>query len=287
MQSLQELLRIANRVDRNRRTVYIQLLEDPFPDEEVLSAILNYLTVFFRLPLKVTYTSWQVMGLQTRPGRGGFGDIQLSMDDLLFWLKRNVPDDAYCIAAITMIDLFVPSTTSWDYIPGRSHYTQRHGACSLSRLRSEVDWKFEPCSRGKFLRRCFKLTSHEVAHMFGLKHCVESTCRMAGTMSLEHHDATTLFFCSNCEAKLHRVSNWSSGDMHKRAQNMAIVLANCCTAAEFEEEVAALRSRGETAYKSQPIMCSPCMKNSSEPQRGVREASLHRPKQKQSSHGRS
>lgn len=260
MQSWQEHLRIANKLDRNRCTIYIQLLEDPFPDEEALSAIQEYLVAFFRLPIKVVYQPWQSMGLQTRPARGGFGDLQLSMDDLLDWLKTHVPQDAYCIVAITAIDLFVPSATSWDYIPGRSHYTQRHGACSLSRLASEVDWKVVPCSRSKFIRRCFKLTSHEVAHMFGLKHCVDSTCRMAGTMSLQHHDDTTLLFCSKCDSKLRRLLKWSSSEMEDRAGKLAQTLSRSCEGSEFEEEIAALQVPATAHGRLQPIICRPCSK---------------------------
>jgi len=216
--------------------------------------------------VKVVHSPWELMGLTTRPGRSGFGDVQLSMDDVLNWLKRNVPRDAYGIAVVTTIDLFVPGPGRSEYIPGRSHYTQRHGACSLARLCSEVDWKVEPCSRGRFLRRCLKLTSHEVAHMFGLKHCVY-TCRMAGTTSLEHHDATTLRFCSRCEGKLQHLLKWSASDLCDRATGLADVLANCSPGAEFDDEVTALRRRPDM-----PI-CEPCMAVTSKLQRGPRKTS--------------
>mmetsp|Transcript_11263 Transcript_11263/g.19985 ORF Transcript_11263/g.19985 Transcript_11263/m.19985 type:complete len:258 (+) Transcript_11263:58-831(+) len=252
-QSLKDHLRIANKVDGTRRRIYVQLLEDPFPDDEAFAVIQTYLVAFFRLPVKVIYSPWQSMSLQTRASISGFGTLQLSMDDLLNWLKRHVPPDAYCVAAITTLDLFVPSAKTCDYIPGRSHYTQRHGACSLSRLMSEVDWKVDPCSRGKFLRRCLKLTSHEVAHMFGVKHCMDATCRMAATMSLAHHDATSLLFCRQCEAKLQQLMGWSSSILQDRAQAMAGVLADA--GPEFEQEVAEL---AKNTGSLQPIICRPC-----------------------------
>lgn len=235
-QSFDDHLRIANPLSTARRTIYICLLENPFPDDAVLSIVQKYIQDFFRLPVRIIRVSWRKMGLRTRAGRNGFGEFQLSMDDLLKWLQRRVPQDAYCIVAVTTLDLFVPDS-SWEYIPGRSHYTQRHGACSYARLKSETDQMFVPCDRGTFVRRCLKLTCHEVAHTFGLKHCSDSTCRMAGTMSLEHHDATHLLFCSDCEFKLQTLLKWSRQDLKDRAKALSAVLANTEIAAEFQAEI--------------------------------------------------
>eukprot|EP00747_Dinoflagellata_sp_TGD_P076029 gnl/TRDRNA2_/TRDRNA2_158978_c0_seq3.p2 gnl/TRDRNA2_/TRDRNA2_158978_c0~~gnl/TRDRNA2_/TRDRNA2_158978_c0_seq3.p2 ORF type:complete len:168 (-),score=19.59 gnl/TRDRNA2_/TRDRNA2_158978_c0_seq3:38-541(-) len=163
------------------------------------------------------------------------------MDDLLAGVKGRVPSDAYCAAALTMEDLFVPSST-WDYIPGRSHYTQRHGAFSFARLCSQVDSEFRPCSRGTYLRRCLKLSSHEIAHMFGVKHCPDSHCRMAATMSLEMHDATSLFFCRRCESKLQRLLHWTAAEQRDRRRRLHQVLdsLNGQLKGEFDEELRTL-----------------------------------------------
>mmetsp|Transcript_126341 Transcript_126341/g.252455 ORF Transcript_126341/g.252455 Transcript_126341/m.252455 type:complete len:275 (+) Transcript_126341:32-856(+) len=240
-QSLREHLNIANAVTANRKMIYLHTLEDPFPDSAMLHAIVRYLTAFFCLPLHVTHTPWQSMHLRTRPGCTGFGEIQLSMDDLLVWLKYHVPEDAYCIVAVTGLDLFLASAAPGCYIPGRSHYTQRHGAFSIARLGSEVDTSFQPCDQALYLRRCLKLSSHEVAHTFGLKHCVKPTCRMAGTTSLEHHDETTLFFCNTCEQKLEKLFRWSYHDCQRRAKTLAQCLRGLLSE-EFEDEVHYLES---------------------------------------------
>jgi len=240
-QSLQEHLSIANAVSSHRKTIYLHTLEDPFPDTAALHAIVSYLTVFFCLPVQITHTPWQSIRLHTRPGCNGFGDFQLSMDDLLVWLKYHVPEDAYCIVAVTAIDLFLPNAAPGRYHPGRSHYTQRHGAFSIARLGSKVDTSFQPCSRGLHLRRCLKLSSHEVAHTFGLKHCMKPTCRMAGTTSLEHHDETSLFFCKSCEQKLQKLLRWSRHDCQLRAKALAQCLRGLVTE-EFEDEARYLES---------------------------------------------
>eukprot|EP00927_Polykrikos_kofoidii_P072685 TRINITY_DN68778_c0_g1_i1.p1 TRINITY_DN68778_c0_g1~~TRINITY_DN68778_c0_g1_i1.p1 ORF type:complete len:275 (+),score=16.72 TRINITY_DN68778_c0_g1_i1:81-905(+) len=240
-QSLREHLSIANTVSSHRKTIYLHTLEDPFPDPAALDAIVRYLTVFFCLTVRITHTRWQCMRLQTRPGCSGFGDFQLSMDDLLVWLKHHVPEDAYCIVAVTGIDLFLPTSAPGKYIPGRSHYTQRHGAFSIARLGSEVDTYFQPCSQGLHLRRCLKLSSHEVAHTFGLKHCIKPTCRMAGTTSLEHHDETSLFFCNMCEQKLQKLLRWSRHDCQHRARRVAQCLRGLGIE-EFDDEARYLES---------------------------------------------
>lgn len=238
IQSLQEHLRIANPVDPRRKKIYLLILEIPFPDDDTLAAVRRYLNAFFGLEVQLSYAHWQSMPLATRLGRAGFGSVQLSMDDLLTWLKFHVPSDAYCLVAITTLDLFAAGS-SCDYIPGRSHYTQRHGAFSLARLGSEVVWEFKPCGLGKYLRRCLKLSSHEVAHTFGLKHCINQTCRMVGTMSLEHHDATNLVFCHSCEQKLCGLLRWSERTYRRRASYLAKVLQSLSGTDEFCAEVQA------------------------------------------------
>lgn len=90
MQSLQEHQRIANVVQPGRNTIYLQTIEKPFPEAEALNAVKEYLTAFFRLPVKMSHVPWEDMNLRSRPGRSGFGVMQLSMDDLLSWLKVHV-----------------------------------------------------------------------------------------------------------------------------------------------------------------------------------------------------
>merc|ERR1712129_464278 len=145
------------------------------------------------------------------------------------------------MGAVTGIDLFLPNTAPGKYIPGRSHYTQRHGVFSIARLGSEVDTSFQPCSQGLYLRRCLKLSSHEVAHTFGLKHCMKPTCRMAGTTSLEHHDETSLLFCNMCEQKLQKLLRWSRHDCQHRAKTLAQSLRGLVTE-EFNDEARYLES---------------------------------------------
>eukprot|EP00746_Dinoflagellata_sp_MGD_P023570 gnl/MRDRNA2_/MRDRNA2_15523_c0_seq1.p1 gnl/MRDRNA2_/MRDRNA2_15523_c0~~gnl/MRDRNA2_/MRDRNA2_15523_c0_seq1.p1 ORF type:complete len:282 (-),score=39.55 gnl/MRDRNA2_/MRDRNA2_15523_c0_seq1:239-1084(-) len=253
-QSFEDHKRIANSPSSSRRTIYICLLENPFPEPAILSTVQNYIHAFFRLPVRITHVSLEKLRLTTRRGRSGFGDTQLSMDDLLASLKQRVPQDAYGIIAMTTIDFFVPGNTSWEYIPGRSHYTQRHGACSFARLGSQTDRIFTPCDRGTFVRRCLKLSCHEVAHMFGLKHCSDQLCRMAGTMSLEHHDATCLFFCSDCEQKLRALLRWSQKDLAERRQALAEVLNNLEVKEEFSAEIQELQEI--TTYATG--ICQPC-----------------------------
>lgn len=254
-QSLEDHRRIANAPIPTRQTIYICLLENPFPDPAVLSTVQKYIHAFFRLPVQVMYLSLQKLRLTTREGRSGFGNIQLSMDDLLECLKQRVPKDAYGILAVTTIDLFVPNS-SWPYIPGRSHYTQRHGACSFARLGSQTDSVFTPCDRGTFLRRCLKLSCHEAAHMFGLKHCSDQMCRMAGTMSLEHHDATRLFFCSSCEQKLRTLLRWSQKDLNDRRQALAEVLTSIEVQGEFEAEIKELQ---DITRCEKEVLCGVCV----------------------------
>ena len=106
------------------------------------------------------------------------------------------------------------------------------------------------CRRGTYLRRCLKLSSHEVAHTFGLKHCTEVGCRMTATVSLDHHDFTQLRFCMECEEKLKRLLKWSSRDCLRRSAALAQTLQKHEVEGEFQAEIETLEKlAGETRQK--------------------------------------
>ncbi len=58
---------------------------------------------------------------------------------------------------------------------------------------------------------------HEIAHMFGLKHCVYYECRMNGSNSYGESCRKTRYFCPICERKLQLVLGFNGVE---RFQNL-------------------------------------------------------------------
>ena len=54
----------------------------------------------------------------------------------------------------------------------------------------------------ELLRRCFRLISHEMCHVLGLRHCIYYSCLMNGVNNDEEMDRTPLHLCPICLRKL-------------------------------------------------------------------------------------
>ena len=46
------------------------------------------------------------------------------------------------------------------------------------------------------LRRCCKIITHELCHIFGISHCVYYHCLMCGKNNTKEQDASPLFLCT-------------------------------------------------------------------------------------------
>jgi len=56
--------------------------------------------------------------------------------------------------------------------------------------------------RNLIIWRSCKVMVHEIAHMFGLRHCIFFDCIMNGSNNLEENDRKPLFLCPVCVRKL-------------------------------------------------------------------------------------
>lgn len=126
---------------------------------------------------------------------------QLNASDLLDGLEPLVPDDAYCVLALTQADLY-PSD-DYNYVFGLARLHARVGVFSFARYHPSF---FDPdatAPRERVLRRALKIMSHEIGHMFGIGHCVMHRCAMNGNNHLDELDAMPLHLCPVCLSKLH------------------------------------------------------------------------------------
>lgn len=129
------------------------------------------------------------------------GNRQILTRDILRFLKRGLPHDAFCVLAITMEDLY--PEPSWNFVFGQASFRDRVGVFSFARY----DPVFYGEVRGKeykevLLRRSCKVLVHEMAHMFSLGHCIFFSCIMNGSNHLKESDARPLSLCPVCLRKL-------------------------------------------------------------------------------------
>ena len=184
-----------------RRVIYLLPL-GTFPAEapplaSLAALVRAYYTVEVRVlpPVKI-----ETVDARTRKNRST-GKRQLRAPDVLTWLESRVPDDAYALMALTMEDLYPEE--SWNFVFGMASLEERVGVQSLARQ----DPAFfgaprEPGWQKLALRRAAWTVVHEIAHMFGLSHCVHFTCVVAGSNSQDESDRRPLHVCPVCMHKL-------------------------------------------------------------------------------------
>jgi archaemetzincin len=130
------------------------------------------------------------------------GKKQWKSTDILRWLPRKLPADAYAMIAVTMTDLYPDE--NWNFVFGQASTRERVGVFSFARY--HPSWSGEnpdAGTEGLVLRRAAKILTHEMGHMFGIRHCIHYECNMNGANHLDEADATPMHLCPVCLRKLH------------------------------------------------------------------------------------
>jgi archaemetzincin len=189
--------------DALRHTIYLQPLGDygGGPDTAVLG---SFARAYFMLSVVVlpgcgVDSTNVVSRTNTATGRR-----QLLSSDILYFLRRQVPADAYCLAAVTMEDLY--PRPSWDFVFGEASLVNHVAVFSLARYSPAFGGDHDRLSlvaaRNLVLRRSCKVLAHEVGHLFGLYHCIYYRCVMNGSNSLPESDGKPIELCPVCLGKL-------------------------------------------------------------------------------------
>lgn len=176
-----------------RQTIYLCLLGVFSPEEEaLLKDVERYLGDFFDLPVKrlaLPDTSLHIPANQQRL-HPQTQKLQVRSTFLLNQvLLPQLPTDAVAFVGFTTWDLY-PSD-DWSFVFGQANLRKRTGVWSLARF-----------GTGKVREtRTFKTATHEIGHIFSLKHCQDFQCVMAGSNNLNELDRHPLHFCPVCLAK--------------------------------------------------------------------------------------
>ncbi|XP_071402333.1 archaemetzincin-2 [Centroberyx affinis] len=163
-------------------------------------------------------------------------NLQILTGDLLRFLEKRKPEDAFCIVGITMIDLYPKD--SWNFVFGQASLTMGMGVFSFARYDdnfysrsyagrlkkglqpkrgaySVFEGYYTPPITGTLLLRSCKVITHEIGHMFGIQHCQWVNCVMQGSNHLEESDRRPLFLCPICLRKLQSSIGFRIADRYK------------------------------------------------------------------------
>ena len=201
------------RANAPRNKIYIRLLGSFSPTElQVLEETTDYLRRFYPLEVKVLDT----FNLSEYPAKAiryesDYDDFQLHTKYVLYdVLEPDLPEDAAAFIALTNIDLY--PAKNWNYVFGQASVVARVGVWSMHRY---GDPEEGPEAYQRCLYRTIKTASHELGHMFSLRHCIFFECNMGGSNHLEESDAKPHYLCPVCLSKL----CWNlEADIPKRLQ---------------------------------------------------------------------
>lgn len=217
-----------NKPSPEKHCIYIQCIgslgNSRNVNEEYVQWLKSYCEAFFYgltvkllepVPVSATRCSFRV--------NDSTHNLQIHAGQILRFLKKKKPRDAFCIVGITMIDLY--PRDSWNFVFGQASLTDGVGIFSFARYCNDF---YSPHYEGKLkkpqkmtpgdysifnnyyrpevtsvllLRSC-KTLSHEIGHIFGLRHCQWLACLMQGSNHLEEADRRPLNLCPICLRKL-------------------------------------------------------------------------------------
>ena len=198
-----------NRPDAARRKIYLRPIGKFVKGESPsLGKLCDYTAAFFGLEVALL----PALDLDKLPvkTRLNSGKQQALSTDILDVLRKFLPKDAFCMVAVTMVDLYPEE--SWNYVFGQASLRDRVGVFSFARY----DPAFFGGKRGDgwrttMLRRSCKVLAHETGHMFGIRHCIFFDCTMNGANNLPESDAQSMHLCPSCLRKLHNSVRFDLG----------------------------------------------------------------------------
>ncbi len=159
-----------------------------------IELVRQYLQIFFQLETKVLENVSNDIIPNHARRIGDVGQEQFLAGYILTdVLKEESPNKRIALMAVTEKDLY--PKPEWNYVFGLASYRDKIAVSSMYRMQKEADFNLS-------LERLLKICSHEIGHMFGLRHCIEANCVMNGTNSMSETDSHSIRLCSLCQRKL-------------------------------------------------------------------------------------
>ena len=168
-------------------------------EQNIIEITAEYLRIFYDLEVKILPTQ----SLDTIPKSAQRINQHTQENQILSTyllssiLLPQLPDSAAVYIGFTPSDLY-PSS-SWNYVFGQANLRKRTGIWSIYRF-GNPDLSEEAFKLA--LTRTIKTASHEIGHIFSLRHCVDYQCAMARSNHLRDLDKNPVHFCPTCTAKI-------------------------------------------------------------------------------------
>jgi archaemetzincin len=220
----------GNSLDSLRSIIYIlpmwNFMKGKSPSLELLR---QYTESYFTIPVKLLTPVKPITGLFSPRMHHDYGNIQVHAGKILSYLLKRIPDDAYCIIGVTMMDLY--PDPAWNFVFGYAAYQKPVGVFSFSRFDPSFYNKEDTTDHKLLLLRSCKVLTHEIGHMFGMAHCTAYLCNMNGSNNLQEADAQPLYLCPVCLRKLQHVTGF---DILKRYHTLEKFYSQCGFTAESE-----------------------------------------------------
>lgn len=176
----------------------------------------RFCEAWFGLPVRILPAMSDEL-LEQMAARERDGRRQLDAPSLLTWLVTQRPSDCFCLLALTLEDLYQVGSA---WIFGLASPSARVATHSMLRYDpgfADADAR-PPDFERMILQRALRVVVHELAHLFGLRHCVHFACVMNPTAGLADLDALPLDLCPVCLRKLW----WATGvGLQERWQQLA------------------------------------------------------------------
>jgi archaemetzincin len=224
-----------NRPNQQRSKIYFQPIGE-FPPESSpdLNLLESFASAYFGLSVE-TLPAVEVNQRMIKIRDRGVQPRQLLSTDVLRWLETRLPDDAYCLLAITMEDLYPDA--SWNFVFGQASLRDRVGVYSFVRYSPEFNGvPRNAATESLMLVRSCKVLAHETTHMFGVNHCVYFHCLLNGSNSMRETDEQPMHLCPMCLRKLQSSAQF---DVVKRYET----LLEFSNQAKWTDESAWLKNR--------------------------------------------
>ena len=205
-----------HRPDARRDRLYLQPLgEFPPGSAPPFNKLREFMEAFFAMEVVIRPPldlSQENITSRRHPYQG---HRQRRAGDLLHFLGKRLPPDAYALLGFTMEDLY-PSP-DWNFVFGMASMRNGVGVSSFVRY----DPRFYGDERPPnweiiMLRRSCKVLAHETAHMFAIAHCTSYRCLINGSNSLEELDQRPFDLCPVDLRKLHHSIGFDVVDRYER-----------------------------------------------------------------------
>jgi archaemetzincin len=166
-------------------------------EQNLLKNTADYISKFFMLEVKLLdpvsdkivpetarRLNWDKDQLQTR----------YIFDSILI---KQFPKDAINFTSITNFDLY--PNDEWSFVFGEANLSKRVSVSSYNRF---SDGNLDSSNYNICFGRIIKTATHEICHMFSIKHCRIYKCLLNGANHLEEADSKPIWLCPECLAKL-------------------------------------------------------------------------------------